>query len=144
MARVSSSAKHGLIALTLLAPYIVLQKKTLAEAPALEEAEVFPLPNVAPDSDARVRIPPDLMPDDERAMEYLDIFFSSVHPYVPVISKPYFYRQWRTGRHLISPLLLEAIFAAAGRYSNDPAQGLQWLAMASSKQILPEPVVDLS
>ena len=89
---------------------------------------------MAPDADSRVRIPPDLMPDNERAMEYFDVFFSSVHPYVPVISKAYFYRQWRTNRSLISPLLLEAIFAAAGRYSSDPAQGLQWLAMSSSKQ----------
>ena len=87
-----------------------------------------------PESDARVRIPPELMPNDSRAQEYLDIFFRDIHPYVPVISKSYFYRQWNTHRSSISPLLLEAIFAAAGRYSSDPAQGLPWLAMASKHE----------
>lgn len=80
-----------------------------------------------------MRIPPELMPDDEQAMAYFDIFFTSIHPYVPVIGKAYFYQQWHTSRRSISPLLLEAIFACAGRMSDDPAQGAQWLALASSR-----------
>lgn len=73
------------------------------------------------------------MPSDEQVAEYFDTFFTEIHPYVPVISKPYFYKQWQTDRGKISPLLLEAIFACAGRMSSDPAQGAQWLALASSK-----------
>ena len=73
------------------------------------------------------------MPSDEQVAEYFDIFFTQIHPYVPVVSKPYFYKQWQTDPGKISPLLLEAIFACAGRMSDDPAQGAQWLALASSK-----------
>lgn len=103
----------------------------LAEAPALEEFEVR-LPPVSRGSGSTVRIPPELMPDEDQAMKYLNIFFTEIHPYVPVISKTYFYRQWKTNRGSISPLILEAIFACAGRMSDDPAQGAQWLALASS------------
>jgi len=67
-------------------------------------------------------------------MEYFEIFFMHVHPYVPVISKPYFYQQWRQNRRSISPLILEAMFACAGRMSEDAAQGAQWLALSSSEQ----------
>ena len=116
---------------TFPAPYIAQQKKTLAEAPALEEFEVK-LPSVSGGSGSTVRIPPELMPDEDQAMEYFNIFFMEIHPYVPVISKPYFYQQWQTNRGSISPLILEAIFACAGRMSDDPAQGAQWLALASS------------
>jgi hypothetical protein len=76
------------------------------------------------------------MPPEEQAMEYFEIFFDHIHPYVPVVSKSYFYAQWHTNRRSISPLLLEAIFAAAGRMmpdDHDPAQGAQWLALASSE-----------
>ena len=86
----------------------------------------------SPSSNSTVRIPPELMPPDEQCMEYFHIFFTDIHPYVPVISKPYFYQQWRSNRRSISPLILEAIFACAGRLSDDPAQGAQWLALASS------------
>ena len=67
-------------------------------------------------------------------MEWFNIFFTHIHPYVPVISKSYFYQQWRTNRRSISPLILEAIFACAGRMSDDPAQGAQWLALASKHE----------
>ena len=115
------------------APYISQQKKSLAEAPALEEFEFeYHLPTPATGSGSTVRIPPELMPSEEQCTELFETFFTHIHPYVPVISKPYFYTQWRTNRHSISPLILEAIFACAGRMSDDPAQGLQWLALASS------------
>lgn len=115
-----------------LAPYISYQQKSLAEIPALEEYEIS-LPSVKVGAGGTVRIPKELMPDDNQAMEYFDVFFTSVHPYVPVISKSSFYQKWHGDRGSISPLLLEAIFASAGPMSNDPAEGAQWLALASSK-----------
>ncbi|KAG8527142.1 uncharacterized protein KY384_008571 [Bacidia gigantensis] len=66
------------------APYISQQKKILAEAPAYEEADPG-LPKFV-HTGASVRIPPELMPSDEQCMKYFDIFFTHVHPYVPVIS----------------------------------------------------------
>ncbi|RAL60471.1 hypothetical protein DID88_000246 [Monilinia fructigena] len=38
---------------------------------------------------------------------------------------------WHTNRDAISPLILEAIFAIAGRLDDEPSQGHQWLALAS-------------
>jgi len=113
-----------------VAPYIFQQKKKLAEAPALDEGE-YGLPNSALLSGAIVRIPPELMPDDLTAQNYFEVFFREVHPYVPVISKQYFYSQWNNNRGSISPLLLEAIFACASRLSDEASEGQQWLHMAS-------------
>lgn len=79
----------------------------------------------------KIRIPPELMPDDDTAMHYFELFFTHVHPYVPVLSKPMFYHQWNTNRQSISPLILEAIFAMGGRLADDPGEGQQWLALAS-------------
>lgn len=90
------------------------------------------LPPLVSGPGSRVRIPPELMPDDETVLHYFDLYFSTVHPYVPVINKTTFLQQWQTNRESISPLLLEAIFAIAGRLANDGAEGQQWLAMASS------------
>ena len=115
-----------------IAPYIFQQKKSLAEAPAMEEAEAR-LPPVKFGAGSTIRIPPELMPSEDQAMEYFDLFFRDIHPYVPVISRSYFYQQWHHDRKSISPLLLEAIFACAGRLADEPAQGAQWLALASSK-----------
>ncbi|KAL9003934.1 MAG: hypothetical protein Q9188_003228 [Gyalolechia gomerana] len=112
-----------------VALYISQQKKSLAEAPALEEFEVQ-LPSSATSSGSTVKIPPELMPSEEQCLEWFDIFFTHIHPYVPVLSKPHFYQQWRTKRQSISPLILEAIFACAGPMSNDPTKGAQWLALA--------------
>ncbi|KAI9765464.1 MAG: hypothetical protein M1835_007375 [Candelina submexicana] len=112
-----------------IAPYISQQKRSLAEAPALEEFEIS-LPMVAPGPDLTVRIPPQLLPDEDQALLYFDIFFVNIHPYVPVLNRSYFYQQWHTNRESISPLILEAIFACAGRLSGDPSQGSKWLALA--------------
>lgn len=117
-----------------LAPYISHQKRCLAEAPALAEIEVK-LPHLVAGPGHTVRIPPELMPPEDRAMDYFEIFFANVHPYVPVINQSYFYQQWHTDRQSISPLMLEAMFACAGRMSDDPAQGAQWLALASSQSM---------
>ncbi|KAI9880132.1 MAG: hypothetical protein M1830_005161 [Pleopsidium flavum] len=116
-----------------VAPYISHQKRSLAEAPALAEIEVK-LPQLVAGPGHTVRIPPELMPREDQAMEYFEIFFANVHPYVPVINQSYFYQQWHTDRQSISPLMLEAMFACAGRMSDDPAQGAQWLALASKHE----------
>ena len=79
-----------------------------------------------------MRIPPELMPPEQKALRYFDVFFKYVHPYVPVINKRYFYQQWHTNRESISPLLLEAIFACASGLTDDSAQGSRWLALAGS------------
>lgn len=83
----------------------------------------------------KIRIPPELMPDEETSLRYFDIYFTNVHPYVPVLNKTLFYQQWHSNRDSISPLLLEAIFAIAGRLSDEPSQGQQWLALVSSEYI---------
>ncbi|KAL8679156.1 MAG: hypothetical protein Q9186_004547 [Xanthomendoza sp. 1 TL-2023] len=116
-----------------VALYISQQKKSLEEAPALEEFEVK-LPSTSTGSGSTVRIPSELMPSEEQCLAWFEIYFAHIHPYVPVLSKPYFYSQWQTNRQNISPLILEAIFACAGRMSDDPAQGAQWLALASKHE----------
>ena len=107
----------------------------MVEEPAFEDLDEYKhvLPTTLSGPDLKVRIPPELMPDDETALHYFDMYFANVHPYVPVISKPLFYQQWHTNRDAISPLILEAIFAIAGRLADEPAQGQQWLALASSE-----------
>jgi hypothetical protein len=91
------------------------------------------LPPVMTGPDMKIRIPPELMPDEETCLHYFDMFFTNVHPYVPVLNKTAFYHQWHTNRETISPLILEAIFAISGRLADEPSQGQQWLALASSE-----------
>jgi hypothetical protein len=109
--------------------------KTLVEEPAFEDVDEFKdvLPPTLSGPDLKVRIPPELMPDDETVLHYFDMYFMNVHPYVPVLNKALFYHQWHTNRDSISPLILEAIFAIAGRLADEPTQGHQWLALASSE-----------
>lgn len=80
----------------------------------------------------KIRIPPELMPDEQTVLHYFELYFTNVHPYIPVLDKVQFYQQWHSNRDSISPLLLEAMFAIAGRLADDPAQGQQWLALATS------------
>ncbi|KZF26040.1 hypothetical protein L228DRAFT_264472 [Xylona heveae TC161] len=112
-----------------LAPYISHQKRSLAEAPALEEYEMN-LPTLPSSPGDTVKIPSEFMPTDEQASEYFEFFFENIHPYIPVINRPLFYQQWRTRKDTISPLLLEAIFACTGRMSADASEGIKWLALA--------------
>ncbi|KAF4917514.1 Activator of stress genes 1 [Colletotrichum viniferum] len=103
------------------------------EEPVVEEPDDYQelLPPLPSGPGLKIRIPPELMPDDDTAMHYFELFFTHVHPYVPVLSKPMFYHQWNTNRQSISPLVLEAIFAMGGRLADDPGEGQQWLALAS-------------
>ncbi|KXL51550.1 hypothetical protein M433DRAFT_60097 [Acidomyces richmondensis BFW] len=117
------------IDITSIAPYIANEKKSLAETPAVEEVEVLLPPSVS--SDSTVRIPPEMMPSEERAMDYFGYFFNYIHPYVPVLNRRQFYEQWRSARHSLSPLLLEGVFACVARYLEESIEVRKWLALAA-------------
>lgn len=123
------------------APYLN-NKQALAsgqeEEPAIEEGDDYKhaLPPIHTGPGSKIRIPPELMPEDETILHYFHLYFTHVHPYVPVLNKAQLYRQWHTNRESISPLLLEAIFSVAERLTDEPAQGQQWIALASSKSLL--------
>lgn len=119
--------------MTRLAPYIRQQIRdgTEPDGPVHDIEVKLPPMNVTAGS--QIRIPPELMPAEEDALHFFKVFFAEVHHYVPVVVRFHFYQQWRSNRGSISPLLLEAIFACAGRMSDDPAQGAQWLALANRK-----------
>lgn len=105
------------------------------EEPAFEDADEYKsiLPPLIAGPGLKIRIPPELMPDDQTILHYFDLYFTHVHPYIPVLDKVQFYQQWQNNRESVSPLLIESIFAIAGRLADDPAQGQQWLALATSK-----------
>jgi len=116
-----------------IAPYIRQQKNNSKEPEApIQEPEVK-LPAVSTTAGSRIRVPPHLMPSDEEALQYFQVFFREVHPYAPIICRNYFYHQWHTNRASISPLLLEAIFACACRMSDELSHKGGWLEMANSK-----------
>lgn len=130
----TASSFHEGLANDEIAQYIADQKKSLADTPAYEEDNEIRLPDIRPFG--TVRIPPEFMPSPKRCLDLFETFFTHVHPYVPVLSKPYFYEQWRHKPETISPLILEAIFACAGSVSSDDdAEGAQWLALAASKHL---------
>ncbi|KAL4802862.1 hypothetical protein BDV18DRAFT_145687 [Aspergillus unguis] len=115
-----------------IAPYIRQQRmdRSEAEIPTQDEIEES-LPPLRTGSGSKIRIPPELMPSDDEVMGYFKIYFDGIHPYVPIVHRAQLYYQWQHDRKSISPLLLEALFACAGRLSDDPAQGAQWLALAT-------------
>ncbi|UKZ75304.1 hypothetical protein TrVFT333_002982 [Trichoderma virens FT-333] len=108
-----------------------LKMNEIGTAPYLRNKASFRREDPAVEDDDEIRIPPELMPDDGTAIHYFDLYFTHVHPYVPVLNRSMFYRQWATARESISPLILEALFAIGGRLADEPAQGQQWLALAS-------------
>ncbi|OAQ98152.1 hypothetical protein LLEC1_01503 [Akanthomyces lecanii] len=102
------------------------------DEPAVEDEDDYGgLPPIPAGSGSKIRIPPELMPDEATALQYFELYFTHVHPYVPVLYKPHIYHQWRHARDSISPLILEAIFAIGGRLAEEPAMGQQWLGLAS-------------
>jgi hypothetical protein len=110
------------------------KNKAITEEPVFEEVDEYKhVFSTLSGPDLKVRIPPELMPDDETVLHYFNLYFTNVHPYVPVLNKTLFYHQWHTNRDAISPLILEAIFAIAGKLADEPSEGLQWLALATSK-----------
>ncbi|EXJ78046.1 hypothetical protein A1O3_09206 [Capronia epimyces CBS 606.96] len=120
-----------------VAPYLRSEKKDSkeADAPVQDPEPEIKIPVVFnTGAGSQIRIPPALMPSQEDAMHAFKTFFHDVHPYVPVLNRRQFYDQWRNGTGSISPLVLEAVFANAGRLSDDPAQGAQWLALANKHE----------
>jgi hypothetical protein len=116
-----------------LASYIRRQVKNETEPEGPVHDDEVDLPPMSNTAGSQIRIPPALMPTDEDSLHYFKVFFADIHPYVPVVVRSHLYQQWQSNKGSISPLLLEAIFACAGRLSDDPAQGAQWLALANSK-----------
>src|SRR5271168_236354 len=119
-----------------IAPYLSRKNKNIVvEEPAYEDTDAYKhaLPSVTSGPDMKIRIPPELMPDEQTALHYFDLYFTNVHPYVPVLNKTLFYQQWHSNRESISPLILEAIFAIAGKLADEPSQGQQWLALVGSE-----------
>jgi hypothetical protein len=90
------------------------------------------LPNTS-SADMRVRIPAEMMPSENQALQYFEYFFANIHPYVPVLSRQAFYQQWNTDRESISPLLLDAVFACTSSMLESHPEGNKWLALAASK-----------
>ena len=126
------------IAETGVAPYVRGQKKDAVEPDGpireLLEAADDKVDNAfKTDAGSHIRIPPALMPADEDAMELFEVFFQNVHPYVPVLNREQLYHQWHHDKEAISPLILEAVFACAGRIADEPSEGAQWLALANSR-----------
>ncbi|KAL2444827.1 hypothetical protein ABEF95_017288 [Exophiala dermatitidis] len=120
-----------------IAPYLRSEKKDGKEpdTPVQEAEPEVKVPTVFnTGAGSQIRIPPALMPSQEEAMRAFKIFFRDVHPYVPVLNRRRFYEQWHNDKDSISPLVLEAVFANAGRLSDDPAQGAQWIAMANQHE----------
>ncbi|KAK1757401.1 hypothetical protein QBC47DRAFT_399742 [Echria macrotheca] len=116
------------------APYLNSKlRSTRDEEPAVEDSDDYKsmLPPLLTGPGLKIRIPPELMPDDSTVLHYFDLYFANAHPYVPVLDKESLYHQWQSNRSSLSPLLLEAIFAIAGRLADEPAQGQQWLALAT-------------
>lgn len=113
-------------------PYMRRPGKNFAEPAAPIRDTEIELPPLDIRYGSQIRIPAALIPCDDDAGLLFKIFFADVHPYVPVVSQDRFYQQWQFDRDSISPLLLEAMLACAGRLSDDPAQGAKWLALANS------------
>lgn len=88
--------------------------------------------------ESKVRIPSEMVPPDQKALQYFDMYFTDIHPYVPVLNQRAFYSQWNTNRESISPLILEGIFALATMLLGDPMQSFQWLALIASRHFVNE------
>ena len=121
-----------------IAPYARGQKTNAVEADVpireIEEAAESKVDKAfKTDAGSHIRIPPALMPSDDDAMDLFDVFFREIHPYTPVLNRQQFYHQWHTDKESISPLVLEAVFACAGRIAEEPSEGAQWLALSSSR-----------
>ncbi|KAK2741041.1 hypothetical protein FQN57_005778 [Myotisia sp. PD_48] len=115
-----------------IAPYLRQQKQsdTKPETTTPDQCEAA-LPSIYNGPNSTVHFPPQLLPDENTALEYFRTFFNHIHPYVPVLHKSDFYLQWKRERWDISPLLLASLFACTARISTDPSKVYQWLALAN-------------
>ncbi|KAM0712147.1 hypothetical protein Q7P37_011241 [Cladosporium fusiforme] len=115
-------------------PWIASHNKTVKDSstPTVDEAEASLPASVM--TDTVIRIPVEMMPHDERVMDYFGYYFNHVHPYIPVLNKQAFYAQWQTARETVPALLLEAIFASVARYLDHPIECKRWLALAAKHE----------
>lgn len=119
-----------------IAQYARQQVSNEAEPEAPIQEQEDNLPPLRTVAGSQIRIPPELMPPDDEALRSFNAFFEEIHPYFPVLNRSFFYNQWQSERSAISPLLLEAIFACAGRLMDQPAGGSQWLALANRRCLI--------
>ena len=115
------------------APYYLRPGRNAAEPAAPTRDTEIDLPPLDTRYESQFLTTSASIPSEEDAGHLFEIFFSDVHPYVPVVNRNHFYQQWQSNRSWLSPLLLEAMLACAGRLSAEPAQGARWLALANSK-----------
>lgn len=119
------------VEITSTSPWITSHNKSTQKthARSIDEGDVSLPASVI--SDTTGRIPSEMMPHDERVMDYFGYYFTHVHPYVPVLNKRQFYEQWQTAPDTVPSLLLEAIFASVSRYLDHPIDCKRWLALAA-------------
>ncbi|WEW58517.1 hypothetical protein PRK78_003985 [Emydomyces testavorans] len=118
-----------------IAQYIKQQRRAESLAtPTIPSQGNEALPTAYTESSGVVVIPEELMPCEDEANRLFKIFFDHIHPYIPVVHRSDFYRQWKADKAAISPLLLETIFACAGMISEDHNQGIRWLALANTHE----------
>lgn len=98
----------------------------------LDDADVTLPTSVMTDHSAR--IPAEMMPHEDRIMDYFGYYFNYIHPYIPVLNKAAFLEQWKTSQNTVSPLVLEAIFACVSRYLEPPVESKRWLALAAKHE----------
>lgn len=112
-----------------VATYIPTPQKNAGPAEGVPNEDVILPQNIG----SNAQIPPDWMPNDNQATQYFQYFFEHIHPYVPVLNAPHFYRLWNSNKQSISPLVLEAIFACSALALHHTAEGNRWLALAARK-----------
>ncbi|KAI5798982.1 hypothetical protein EDC01DRAFT_25404 [Geopyxis carbonaria] len=117
-----------------VASYISAQSRRLAQTPAyepLDEGEPNNPSFMPRHSEFAVKISDEDLPSPDDTAEMFSIFFNHIHPYLPIVDKATFLHKWNTAREQLSPLLIESIFACAGRLTTDPSKGLKWIGLAS-------------
>lgn len=119
-----------------IAPYIANHHKHAPQVSAIDEVVLPP--------HLQDKIPAEMMPLDDRAMDHFTYYFEYVHPYIPVLNKAAFLEQWTLDRKSISPLILEAIFACTSQYLDKPQETKRWLALAAKHEEIYKDIPDLS
>ncbi|KAJ5147706.1 uncharacterized protein N7443_000706 [Penicillium atrosanguineum] len=109
-----------------IAPYIRRQRmdRTEPDAPVQDDVEER-LPPLSTGAGATIRIPPELMPSDDDVMNYFQIYFDEIHPYVPVIPRAHLYYQWQNDRSSISPFFLRPCLHALADYLTSRRRALR-------------------
>lgn len=135
--RLAIRGPHDTDSACVVAPYLKhIASYTGEETPVVEYEDDIdnllpPMPSAA---GLKIKIPSSIMPGDEIANRYIDLYFIHIRPYVPALSQVQFEQQWRTSRNSISPLILEAMFAMGAGISEASGERHRWLALVSRKR----------